>query len=360
MKSLLLASIILLVMVPAQGQAHETRFTGIDLNFNTPGVARLAVEIDLLDLELAVAIDDNLDGSIHWYEYQNNRADIVSYIMHSLTISANDEACDFDPMPSQGGLRTGQSPSVVTVFAIECSNPAGLFEFENRLLTGIDPDAAAMLSISGAGAKKTILLEQGRQFVEIADTGFIRANVTFFQEGIRHILIGFDHLVFLLLLILPAASNGNWRERASAVAGIVTAFTLAHSVTLALSATGLLTLPSQAVEIVIATSVILAGMINLVKPTHRMGWLLAYAFGLVHGFGFASALAELAIADGLELLNLAAFNIGVEVGQIVLVALALPLLFFIAKNASRYRQISGLLSVSATALGAFWLLERVA
>jgi hypothetical protein len=172
--------------------------------------------------------------------------------------------------PGLGGIRPGKSPTVLSVFNLDCDSPSQPLQIDFQLLTNIDAASTAILEISGRGADKSVLVEAGITEIEMSDNGIISTNLSFVKQGIYHILIGLDHLAFLLLLILPAARRGSLRENLLSVAGIVTAFTLAHSVTLALSATRLITLPGTQIEVVIAASVVLAGVINLIKPTHRM------------------------------------------------------------------------------------------
>ncbi len=349
-----------MLVLTSQVAAHETRFTRLMLDMGDDGQALLSVEFDVLDLELAVGLDSDADGSILWYEYEDKRGDIEDYIKRSLQLESDGQSCQLQALRESGGIRPGKVPSLLTRFNLVCGNELNLLSLNHQLLTNIDQASSVLLKISGSGADKSMVLEPGFSSIELGDTGFFAANISFVEQGIYHILIGIDHLAFLLLLILPAARRGNLRDSLVSIAGIVTAFTLAHSVTLALSATGYLSLPSKSVEVVIAASVVLAGIINLIRPRHRMGWMIAYSFGLVHGFGFAGALAELDIAQSLRLVNLASFNIGVELGQVALVVLTLPLLRLLGSKEIYSRYTVRLLSLVCAAAGSFWMLQRLA
>jgi hypothetical protein len=160
----------------------------------------------------------------------------------------------------------------------------------------------------------------------------------FGREGVWHIWIGFDHILFLLTLLLPAVlrrSAGAWRpvERFRgafwSVARVVTAFTLAHSITLGLAASGIVALPGPLVESVIAASVVVAAVNNVRPVITRRLWAVSFAFGLVHGFGFAGALTELGLGGANLAPALAGFNLGVEAGQLAIVAVFLPLAFLV-------------------------------
>jgi hydrogenase/urease accessory protein HupE len=212
----------------------------------------------------------------------------------------------------------------------------------------------AVVDSAGAVQADALLQPTNATFAVPADdvpaTGFGQAG-TFFVLGIEHILIGFDHLAFLLALF---AAGITWR---SAVATI-TAFTVAHSLTLLAAATGLVGLPAGLVEAGIAASIVVVAVANLRHrgATHR--WPLAFAFGLVHGFGFANVLAELRVGDD-TLLPLLTFNLGVEVGQLAFAIAALPLLAFAARTLPRWRVLD-CVSVLVGLAGVLWLVERVA
>jgi hypothetical protein len=139
---------------------------------------------------------------------------------------------------------------------------------------------------------------------------------------------------------------------------VVTAFTLAHSITLSLASLGWLSLPSRWVESVIAASVVLAAANNLFPLVQRRRWLVAFVFGLIHGFGFASVLTELGLPQGALVLSLLGFNLGVEMGQLAIVAAFLPAAYLL-RNTSFYRNgifKSG--SVITAVVALFWFVER--
>ncbi len=177
----------------------------------------------------------------------------------------------------------------------------------------------------------------------------------FFQLGVRHILTGYDHLLFLGGLLV--ACRG-FRP----MAGIITCFTVAHSLTLALAALGWVVIPSRIVEPLIAASIVFVGLENLLRrdPEPKGRWALAFVFGLVHGFGFAGALRESGLgAGGSSLLApLFSFNFGVEAGQIAVAVVALPLLLKLRALPSFIRYGQPAASSLVTLLGSYWLLQR--
>ena len=208
-----------------------------------------------------------------------------------------------------------------------------------------------------------------RQF-RLADLSSGEQFADFVKEGVLHIWIGFDHILFLLALLLPAVlvrsrvPGEPWTGAPSFgyafwdVFRVVTSFTVAHSITLTLAALGVVSFPSRIVESAIAASVVLAALNNVRPMVYRARWIIAFVFGLIHGFGFASVLADLGLPTDALLLSLVAFNVGVELGQLAIVAVFLPIAYTL-RNTRFYRRallIGGSLVVAA--LAAVWLVER--
>jgi xanthosine utilization system XapX-like protein len=190
---------------------------------------------------------------------------------------------------------------------------------------------------------------------------------TFVREGVVHIWMGYDHILFLLALLLPAVlrrDGARWREVEGfrpafyQVLKVVTAFTLAHSITLSLAALEIVRLPTRLVESVIAGSVALVAANNLRPMFGDKSWLVAFGFGLVHGFGFANVLGEIELPPGALALGLVGFNVGVELGQLAIVGAFLPLAFA-ARRSWLYQSVTFKLGSAGIVLVAMgWLTER--
>jgi hypothetical protein len=174
----------------------------------------------------------------------------------------------------------------------------------------------------------------------------------FVRLGVEHILTGYDHLVFLLALVVVGLGT----KRTIVVAS---AFTLAHSLSLVISVLGLWTPPSSLVEPAIALSVAYVGLENLFAQSHERRAKLAFVFGLVHGFGFASALEDVRFRGFGLVSALAGFNLGVELGQLLVLALLLPLVAFALTRPVLGRHTVRAVSAAVIALGALWFVERV-
>jgi hydrogenase/urease accessory protein HupE len=172
----------------------------------------------------------------------------------------------------------------------------------------------------------------------------------FIMLGIEHILTGYDHIAFLLALIVIGLSV---RE----VLKIITAFTIAHSITLILAATQIVSLNSRIVESVIAFSICFVALENLFKKKVQYRWLVTFVFGLVHGFGFASVLQELIVGKSNLIVSVVSFNLGVEVGQLMIFLVLLPILHLL-KNKIEFRKVTVGVSLAIFMLGFTWLIER--
>jgi hypothetical protein len=198
------------------------------------------------------------------------------------------------------------------------------------------------------GESRQTILTAARPTLTFALSGPLYAWAEFWifvKEGIWHIWTGYDHILFLLALLLPALLS--WREQRwhGAIAirpvilnvlKIVTAFTLAHSLTLALAVLHIVNLPTRWVESVIAASVLIAAANNLIPLFRDRGWIVAFGFGLIHGFGFANALDEAGLPRQALAMALVGFNCGVEIGQLAIVSLFVPVAYQF-RNTSAYQ-----------------------
>jgi hydrogenase/urease accessory protein HupE len=178
------------------------------------------------------------------------------------------------------------------------------------------------------------------------------------EAGIEHIFLGYDHIAFLIAVVL-------WARRLWPVVKIVTAFTLAHSITLSLAALGVVVIPSAVVEPAIAASIVFVALENFFSRDIDRRWRDTFGFGLIHGFGFASALQEFGLPRGSVVPALGAFNVGVEIGQVAIVSLVVPALVVLdrafAASAARPTRAPPLvytLSGAIAILGCYWIMVR--
>ncbi|WP_339704475.1 HupE/UreJ family protein [uncultured Kriegella sp.] len=223
-----------------------------------------------------------------------------------------------------------------------------------------------------------------RDTLDLTDISVWKGFVAMIKQGIWHIWIGFDHILFLLALILPSVvrrkkavnvENGTktstqkfdiwgwepvlkFKPAFMYILKIVTFFTIAHTITLSLASLKIINLPSQFVESVIALSIGLAAYHNI-KPLFKgKDWVIAFVFGLFHGFGFASVMADLGISGEFLTLTLLGFNLGVELGQVGIILVIFPILFYMRKL-KMYPYFLVWLSVVLIIVSLYWLVERV-
>jgi hypothetical protein len=194
-----------------------------------------------------------------------------------------------------------------------------------------------------------------------------RAFVEYLQAGIWHIWSGIDHLLFLVSLLLPAVllrNSGRWEPVATArpaffsILKVVTGFTFAHSITLTLAALDIVRLPSRLTESVIAASIIVAALNNIFPVVTKSRARIAFAFGLLHGFGFASVLADMGLPSGARLLSLLAFNLGIETGQLAVVLAVMPAVYWLRTGDLYRRTLMPWGSAAIAGLALVWLVQR--
>ena len=246
-----------------------------------------------------------------------------------------------------------------------------VLELNARVLFTIDPHMHGLLRLEHDGKTETAVFNHehpAHQFSLVSPANKWRQGWTFVGEGVWHIWLGFDHILFLLSLLLPAVlrrEGDRWvgveqfPPAFLQVLKIVTAFTLAHSLTLSLAALSVIQVPARIVESVIAASVALAALNNLWPWFRGKGWLVAFGFGLVHGFGFANVLTELGLARQTLALALVGFNVGVELGQLAIVSVFLPLAFGLRRSWFYQTVTFKFGSAAVVLIATGWMVERM-
>lgn len=385
-------SFVLAASVPADAHKASDSYLAIT-------VAGTAVtgqwDIALRDLDYAIGLDENGDARITWGEVRARAGAVRDYAFDHLRLSLGDLPCTPVPRALLIDRHSDGAYAILRFATPDCATAPenavlqttyGLFfdvdpqhrglvtvryerATELHAATGYEAERGALAATLASGAAVTIFSpEHASASFERSDATRADTVVTFVRSGVWHIWTGFDHVLFLLSLLLPAVARrtaGRW-EPAPALADatadtvkIVTAFTVAHSITLSVAALGLVDLPSRLVESTIALSVAIAAANNLVPIfDRRRTWQIAFVFGLVHGFGFASILADVGLAPGAIALALVSFNVGVELGQLAIVAILLPPAFLLRRTAG-FRWVvltGGSVAIVLVALG--WLGER--
>jgi hypothetical protein len=359
--------LVLLLAAWDPAQAHKPSDSYLALTVDAQGV-RGQWDIALRDLDFALGLDADGNGEITWGEVRARHADIAAYAQGRLRLSADGAACALTIGPQLVDEHTDGSYSVLPL-VVACPAPPARLTVDYRLFADLDPQHRGLLNLQAGGSTRTAVLgpDQAAQTFELGASSRLAQFGAYLREGVWHIWIGFDHILFLLSLLLPAVlvwQQRRWQPAPTFgvafwdVLRIVTAFTLAHSITLSLATLGWVALPSRWVESAIAASVVLAALNNVHAVAHRRRWMVAFAFGLIHGFGFASVLADLGLPGEALVLALVGFNLGVEAGQLAIVAVFLPLAYALRRTLFYRRVVLVGGSVVIALLAAVWLAER--
>ncbi|HET6151081.1 MAG TPA: HupE/UreJ family protein [Polyangia bacterium] len=372
----LLAATVLTVADPARALAHKPSDSYLTLDV-ARGFGRW--DIAVRDLDDALALDGDGDGAVSWRDLRLREADVADYAIGRLALDTPAGACRLTTRPL-GLVEHSDGVYVSLPLAIDCPAPTASVTVDYRLLFDIDPEHQGLVRAGGrADAPAAPLLFTARAHRRAVATGGPAAPAlaaAFVAQGVRHIWGGLDHILFLLALLVPAVlrrrsvdadlarAERAWQPVAAIrpalrdVAQVVTSFTAAHSLTLSLAALDLARMPARITEPAIAASVVLAAVNNVRPLFGRDRWVVAFALGLLHGFGFSSVLTDTGLA-GLALLPaLAGFNLGVEVGQLAIVAAVVPLCFALRRTVwyRRFALSGGSLAIAA--IGLVWFVER--
>jgi len=336
-------------------QAHDPGLSSANLRLEGE---RLIAHLTFarLDIESLVAIDSNGDGRVAPEELAAARARLEELAQRALEVRFNGHI-----VPARGvSIALDESNAVHFHLSFSGQRDAHL-SLRSVLLTRLARGHRQYLSLRDAAGRTLIerMLDANAGDIELHLDGATAWAATprsfrqFLGLGVEHILTGYDHLLFLLALLLPGCSF-------RAAVKIITSFTLAHSLTLTLATLGLVWVPSRWAEPLIAMSIVYVGLENLLRRDSERRWLLTFAFGLVHGFGFASVLRDLGIGSGGggAVVPLFAFNLGVELGQITLAGLALPAILMLRHHPSFASRVVPACSVVVALAGGYWLIQR--
>jgi HupE / UreJ protein len=325
-------------------------------------------DIALRDLDFAIGLDADGNGEITWGEVKAKHKEIAAYAMARLAIAANGATC---PATVMEHLIDNHSDGAYAVlrFTAACPHAPEDLQVTYRLFSDIDPQHKGLLRLEAGGATRTAIFgpKTAQQTFKLARPSPRQQFLDYLATGVEHIWKGYDHILFLLSLLLPAVvvrdkkqwvPSEGFRTALIDVLKIVTAFTVAHSITLSLATLQVVSLPARISESAIAMSVVLAALNNLFPIVRGRRWVVAFCFGLIHGFGFASVLTDLRLPRGVLALALVGFNVGVEVGQIAIVGIFLPLAYLLRRT-WLYRCILLVGGSSAiVAVAALWFVER--
>ncbi|WP_273129614.1 HupE/UreJ family protein [Metabacillus sp. HB246100] len=357
LKTLLIVAFI--VLIPTTSWAHP-----LSASYGTIKIEEEKVEfsfsIDHMSVIENVSADKNADGRLTEEEITQNRESITEWINQHVQIQANDVSQR--PL-SEAIIRTEtkNGKEVVTLTQEYPYVDNATYSVMDTMYYNTDDKTSYthLLTINQNGKFSEHILKGENRHVDFGlQVGENEANsqsspawYAFFLLGMEHILTGYDHLLFLFALLLAKQTFKDYVK-------VVTAFTVAHSITLTLGYLDIINLPSLLVESIIALSIVYVAIENLFRKNIKKRWLLTFAFGLIHGLGFAGLLSEMTIPSSHFVLSLLSFNLGIEVVQIILVALLIPILARIQQlkyYSSSMKYGSALIII----IGGYWVIERV-
>lgn len=365
-----LVAFLAVFFAPREARAHKPSDAYVTVALEGAR-AEVRVDLALRDLDHALGLDDDGNGAITWQETKAHLHDVERYAAGKIALAAGGAPCPLAIVPGDHGVVAHSDGTYVVLrLAGSCAvADARAIALHYELFFAVDPQHRGIVRVTRGGASRTVTIAASAPDarVDLAAGGGLRAFGTLLREGIVHIWTGYDHVLFLLALLLPSVLRRTGRgldavpalrPALADVLRVVTAFTVAHSITLGLAATGTMTLPSRVVESAIAASVVLAAMNNLWPVLRQDRWMAAFALGLLHGFGFSSTLMDLEVQGADLLTTLFGFNLGVEIGQCAIVAVFVPLAYA-ARHTWAYRRLVLVCgSAVIVAVASVWLVER--
>jgi hydrogenase/urease accessory protein HupE len=344
--------LILLLLAAGLAKAHEPGLSSADFRATRNGL-ELVLTFAVGDMDSVFLLDNDADSKVSQLEFSYAKerlaafaAKVADVMIDGKTLSGSEPAARMDELNNiEFIVRYPEmlGPNFVYRCAAFSQLPRGHRQF------------ATLKDASDKIIAEKLLDAQNDTLRMPADTAHKKTFVGFLILGVEHILTGYDHLLFLFALLLVT------RQFLSAIK-IITCFTVAHSITLALATFDVVNIPSNIVEPLIAATIVYVGVENIILRREPKGrWLLTFAFGLIHGFGFAGVLRELGIASGSSgiAVPLVSFNLGVEIGQIAVAAILLPFIWHFSKIPQFAQRWVPICSVLVALAGAYWFIDRV-
>jgi hypothetical protein len=368
-KTIAIAGALLLLCAAVSVQAHVASNSFLTMRVADARVDG-ALELAVRDAEIAVGLDSNHDGEVTWGEVRAAQGALALYLSQHLQVSGPDGRCALQFGAVEVNERVDGN-YLWQPFTAVCPGVLRQLTVDYRVLDEEDPSHRGLLTLIAQGVGQTAVLggPRGARSFDLRHSSIASTFLEYLQAGIWHIWSGIDHLLFLLSLLLPAVllrRGHRWQAVPQAAPAffntlaVVTAFTLAHSITLSLAAFDIIHLPGRLTESAIAASIIVGALNNVFPVVTEARWRIAFAFGLLHGFGFASVLSEMGLPQGARLVSLVSFNLGVEVGQLAVVLAVMPFAYLLRGTRLYQGAVMPWGSTAIAGLALVWLIQRAA
>ena len=346
--------------------AHQSSTAYLALQQHEQGQVHAEYRLAVRDLALITPLDGNADLRISWGEVQAQQNALYALLASNMQFLAQQKRCQLQQQQPMALDQIAGMTYVVAAFSVHCATMQPE-QLDYHLLQNIDSGHRLIISMQQAGeSARSWMMAPGQTLLQ--QQSLRHTFVSYVQEGIHHILTGYDHLLFLLCLLLPAVyqrEQGQWvpvRHASTTIKRtlyIATAFTAAHSITLSLAALNIVSIPARLIESVIAFSIALAALNNLIPFLGKRQVMIAFLFGLVHGFGFANALSSLPLERLARVTALFSFNVGIELGQLLCIVIFLPIALLIRQRSFYQRWVLQSGSVLACVLALLWMVQRL-
>lgn len=362
----LMKKILLVILMLYSGLAfsHKSSDSYFNIDASQP-TSHLKLEVAIQDLSPVLNFDENDDGKITWREVKSIQHELTAYVFSRINIFSNDERCKLQPENLEIA-RHSDGAYVVFKALLSCN----VTKIQYDLLFDIDQHHRGLFSFKSSenSFAQVFSPDNNVLLVENSMNDTSQNFMSFLTEGVWHIWIGYDHVLFLISLLIPTVlvrRKQQWQGVESAtvalteIVKVVSAFTIAHSITLCLVIFGLISLSVSIAESIIAFSVIVAALLNVIPQLNIRRWLLGFGFGLIHGFGFASVLSELSIESDSLFISLLGFNLGVELGQLAIILVLFPVAFYIRSSWFYKKMVLQVGSYIIAMFGFVWFIERI-
>jgi hydrogenase/urease accessory protein HupE len=352
---------VLFSLLPLQKtSAHDPGLSSLTIRQRTNAL-EATLTLAVKDAAQLAELDENHDGTVSQVEFARGQSQLDAGVARQIVITADGKVAKDNSIHS----RLDENNNIEVRLNFHAVGFSSL-EIQSKLIASLPLGHREYLQVQNSAGEtvfeRLLSSSADRATVQIPHTSAsmaafetVRSFANFLSLGVKHILTGYDHLLFLLGLLIVARGFFS-------TLNIITSFTIAHSITLAVATLHVVQIPSRIVEPLIAASIVFVGVENLLRreiPKSRR--LVTFGFGLIHGFGFASALREAGIGSGAGgiVLPLFSFNLGVELGQVMVAAVALPIIWKLRENRMFIARWAPACSAAVVLLGSFWLVERV-
>lgn len=335
--------------------------------YTTENQLRITFSFTLVDIETSVAIENNKNNIFSSDEFNDAYPYLFQLFSKGVSVYVEDQLQVADTI--EMSIESNENLVLDIVYDVHDEK---FFKLSLPVLKQLPRGHRTYLQYNNHGITSQYVLSANSIPIDLNITTSTTENLkttfkAYFRQGIDHIFLGIDHILFLVTLLLPALlinkgshskDSENLKSCLIDVIKIVTAFTIAHSITLGLALYHIVQLPNRLTEVAIAFSIIICAIHNLRPILPAARWALAFSFGLVHGFGFADALKALGVTSQDAILPLLSFNLGIETGQLSIIIVIVPVLYLVRNSSGFIFWIYKGGSMATILIASVWMIER--